>query len=97
MSGAVTNSGLQRMPALSWLRQLFGHIRIRRRERALKLGEALSLGEKRLVAIVEFEEQRFLIGVTNQSITLLRGLDDAAPQTQRSARARGMDHDGGQN
>ena len=85
------------MPARSWLRQLFGHIRIRRRERALQLGETVSLGEKRLVAVVEFEEQRFLIGVTNQSITLLRGLDDAAPQTQRNTRAAGMPHEAGQN
>lgn len=96
MSSAVTNSGLQRMPALSRLLQLFGHIRIRRRERALRLGETVSLGEKRLVAVVEFEEQRFLIGVTNQSITLLRGLDEAVPQTQRNTREAGPDHDGGQ-
>jgi flagellar biogenesis protein FliO len=96
MYSAVTNSGLQRMPAFPWLRRLFGHIRIRRRERALRLGESVSLGEKRLVAVVEFEQQRFLIGVTNQSITLLRSLRDAGPPARESARPEDMDHDGGQ-
>jgi flagellar biogenesis protein FliO len=96
MSSVVTNSGLQRMPALSWLRHLFGHIRIRRRERALRIAETVSLGEKRLVAVLEFEEQQFLIGVTNQSITLLRSLRDAGPSARESARSEGMDHAGGQ-
>jgi flagellar biogenesis protein FliO len=96
MYSAVTNSGLQRMPAFSWLRRWFGHIRIRRRERALRLGETVSLGEKRLVAVLEFEQQRFLIGVTNQSITLLRGLPGAASPAQEAPHPQGMDHDGGQ-
>jgi flagellar biogenesis protein FliO len=96
MSSTVTNSGLQSMPAFSWLRHLFGHIRIRRRERALRIVETVSLGEKRLVAVLEFEEQQYLIGVTNQSITLLRSLRDAGPPARESARPEGMDHAGGQ-
>jgi hypothetical protein len=42
--------------------------------RRLRLFETLSLGEKRFVAIVEFENQRFLLGGTPNSLVLLAAL-----------------------
>ncbi len=43
-------------------------------KRALVLRESVSLGEKRFVAVVEFEETRFLIGGSANSVQLLRDL-----------------------
>ena len=54
----------------------FSKIRVSRR-RALRLCETLSLGEKRLVAVVEFDNQRFLLAATQQNITLLQSLGPA--------------------
>jgi flagellar biogenesis protein FliO len=51
-------------------------ITIRRRESSLQICETLSLGEKRLVLVVQYEKQRFLIGATNQSVSLLHQLED---------------------
>jgi flagellar biogenesis protein FliO len=42
-----------------------------RRGRQLRLRETLALGERRFVAVVEFERQRFLIGGSNSCMTLL--------------------------
>ena len=51
---------------------------IRRPGRQLRLCESLSLGEKRLVAILQFEGQRYLVGATGASITLLSKLPDSS-------------------
>jgi flagellar biogenesis protein FliO len=51
-------------------------VKVRRRERSLRVCETLSLGERRLLMVVQFEQRRFLIGATNQSISLLQCLDD---------------------
>ena len=53
--------------ALAWLRA-------RSSERRLHLCETLSLGEKRSLAVVEYERERFLVACTAQSISLLRCL-----------------------
>jgi len=42
-----------------------------RRERRLRLCETVSLGERRLVALIQFDNQPLLVGVTGSSITLL--------------------------
>lgn len=42
--------------------------------RKLRLCESVSLGEKRFAAVLEFEEQRFLIGGAGQSVQLLSEL-----------------------
>ena len=42
-----------------------------RRERRLRLCETVSLGERRLVALIQFDNQPLLVGVTGNSITLL--------------------------
>lgn len=43
--------------------------------RRLRLRESVVLGEKRFVAVIEFEHQRFLIGGAAQSVQLLARLD----------------------
>jgi flagellar biogenesis protein FliO len=49
-----------------------------RRERSLRVCETLSLGERRFLMVVQFEQQRFLIGTTSQSISLLQRMDECA-------------------
>lgn len=66
------------------IRKFLHSLAIRRRERTLRLCETLPLGEKRLLAVVQFEGRRFLIGATNQSISLLDRLDSAAGQRTKS-------------
>jgi flagellar biogenesis protein FliO len=62
-------------------RELFRAVRIRRRERTLRLCETVSLGDKRFVAVVQFERRRFLLGVTPQTVSLLQGLGEEEPAT----------------
>ena len=42
-----------------------------RRERRLRLCETVPLGDRRLVALIQFDNQPLLVGVTGSSITLL--------------------------
>jgi hypothetical protein len=48
----------------------------RRTPKALRLRESLALGERRFVAVLEFEQTRFLIGGTASSLVLLSRLED---------------------
>jgi len=45
-----------------------------RPEKLLRLTETLPLGERRFLAVVEFEQQKFLIGGTTNSVCLLAEL-----------------------
>ncbi len=47
----------------------------RRSMRRLRLSETLSLGEKRFLAVVQFQHQEFLVGGTGNSIALLARLN----------------------
>jgi flagellar biogenesis protein FliO len=54
--------------------------RSRKKHKPLSVRETASLGERRFVAVVQFERQRFLIGASPSSVTLLTQLpDDEAP------------------
>ena len=53
-------------------------LRRRRTVRRLRLSETLSLGEKRFLAVVQFQQQEFLVGGTGNSIALLAKLDTPA-------------------
>lgn len=73
----------------------FGRLKIRRARR-LHLRETLSLGERRMVAIVECDDREFLVGATGQSVSLLSPLGAPAasgvsfegqPARSRAARA----------
>jgi len=46
-----------------------------REPRRLRLCESLSLGERRFVAVIEYEHKRFLVGGTSASLALLTPLD----------------------
>ncbi len=88
MQSMQTDSAPSASPA--WLAQrvrtilaFLGSLRIHRRERSLRVCETLPLGDKRFLAVVQFEERRFLIGATNQSISLLDRLDPASTQRQK--------------
>ncbi len=48
----------------------------RRAPHRLHLAESLPLGERRFVAVIEFEQARFLLGGTSSSLVLLARLSD---------------------
>jgi flagellar biogenesis protein FliO len=61
-------------------------------EGAIRLLAMRPLGGKRLLALVEVEHERFLLGLTDESITCLGRLaeaDAAAPALREVARAAG--------
>lgn len=62
----------------------------RQRGRKLRLRETLPLGEKRFLAVVQFEQEQFLVGGTGQSIALLARLnsDNSLTTPARSAKER---------
>ena|SRR5579863_9300381 len=57
----------------------------RRAPRRLRLCESLPLGERRFVAVVEFEAERFLVGGTPSSMVLLSRLADCRRQEDERA------------
>jgi hypothetical protein len=63
----------------------------RRKPRRLRLCESLPLGERRFVAVVEFERSRFLVGGTSGSLVLLArlgsGRRDEAEEEEEDAAA----------
>jgi hypothetical protein len=66
-------------------------IKVSRRKRTLLLCETLPLGEKRFLAIVQVEQQRFLIAATNQSISLLQCLEPSIHSTLREPLSTGAE------
>lgn len=52
----------------------------RRAPQRLRLCESLPLGDRRFVAVVEFENCRFLLGGTSASLVLLARLEDAGTE-----------------
>jgi flagellar biogenesis protein FliO len=63
-----------------------------RKSRRLRVCETLSLGERRFVAIIEFDRQEFLVGGSGNSLELLARLHEgrviAEPSFTPEARAR---------
>jgi flagellar biogenesis protein FliO len=51
----------------------------RRSPRGLRIAETVSLGEHRFVAVIEFEQSRFLLGGTSSSLVLLADLGGKSP------------------
>jgi flagellar biogenesis protein FliO len=64
----------------------------RRPARRLRLSETLSLGEKRFLAVVQFQQQEFLVGGTGNSIALLARLDapGATPDSPTGSQENGL-------
>jgi flagellar biogenesis protein FliO len=51
---------------------------MRRAPQQLRLCESLALGEKRFVAVIQFETERFLVGGGASSVNLLARLSEPA-------------------
>lgn len=79
-----SEQGLRSLLALLWA-QISGAISkiTATRNRGLRLCERLSLGEKRMLAIVECDRQRFLLAATPQRISLLQSLGPAQTEETR--------------
>ena len=61
-----------------WIQHVLAGVRRHEAPRRLHLCEALALGEKRFVAVIEFETQRFLVGGGAASVTLLARLGESS-------------------
>lgn len=94
--GADSSSSTQSLPQAywgaafkttwQWLRSAVVHRRVRR----LRISETLSLGERRFVAILEFDGQEFLLAGCANSLELLARLEgekitEIAPRRERTA------------
>jgi len=75
-----------------WIRGALAGLGARKAPRRLRLCESLPLGEKRFVAVIEFETQCFLVGGGAASVALLarlgEGPDFAALLTEWCERQR---------
>jgi flagellar biogenesis protein FliO len=60
----------------------------RRAPKQLRLRESLPLGERRFVAVVEFEKERFLLGGTSSSLVLLSRLADSGGASELKLRKK---------
>lgn len=58
------------------------------KNRGLRLCESLSLGDKRILAIIECDHQRFLVAATPQNISLLQFLGPAQTEETRGTSTR---------
>jgi len=59
------------------LRQLWATVHISKAPRRLRLCESVSLGEKRVIAVVQYESQKFLVGASTRSVNLLARLGES--------------------
>ena len=57
--------------------------RSQHKQRSLLVKETAGLGERRFVAVLQFERQRFLIGGSAGSVTLLAHLPEEEPTGDR--------------
>lgn len=58
-------------------------VRVKRKERSMRLCETLSLGDRRFLAVVLVEQQKFLVGAAGNSVALLARLS-SPPTPQES-------------
>lgn len=73
------------------IRAALSTVRIARPERQLRVAEITPLGEKRFIAVIEFEGQRFLVGGSGTSVSLLSKLKSSKrkPGSGPNSGARG--------
>lgn len=57
-----------------------------RKTRRLRVCETLSLGERRFLAVIEFDHQEFLVGGSGNSLELLARLNDGTIVPESSQR-----------
>ena len=65
-----------------WVRRGAAAVRKRRR---LRVCESLSLGERRFIALIEFDHQEFLVGGSGNSLELLARLHEGTVITEPPA------------
>ncbi|HET7099952.1 MAG TPA: flagellar biosynthetic protein FliO [Terriglobia bacterium] len=58
-------------------------VRVKRKERSMRLCETLSLGDRRFLAVVLVEQQKFLVGAAGNSVALLARL--SSPSTAQES------------
>jgi flagellar biogenesis protein FliO len=63
------------------LTRLLRNVKIRRKEHSLRLRETLPLGERRMLAVVQWEGERYLLAATQNSVSVL----DHKDCTQRAS------------
>lgn len=73
--------------ALKWIGQ---RAKAQQARKNLRVCENISLGEKRFVAIVQVDDERFLIGGSSGSVSLLTRLQEAKTFAADLERAAGM-------
>jgi len=78
LSLTETNARLAALGSSAWayLRRVLAAISRRSTVRQLRVCESVSLGEKRVVAVVEYQGRRFLVGGGAASVNLLAPLGD---------------------
>jgi flagellar biogenesis protein FliO len=60
--------------ALKWITQ---RVKVQHARKTLRVCESVSLGDKRFVALVQVDDERFLIGGSSGSVSLLSRLPEA--------------------
>ena len=76
----INGRGLRAKPWFGWIARLG-----RSTPRRLRLAESLALGDRRFVAVVEFDGSRFLLGGTASSLVLLARLGDEGGEDSLSS------------
>ena len=70
---AVQTLLMQIWSALQWIVQ---RVKVQQARKNLRVCETVSLGEKRFVAVIQVDEERFLIGGSSGSVSLLTRLQE---------------------
>ena len=60
--------------------------RAKSKRKTLAVRETTALGDRRFVSVIQFERQRFLIGSSPSSVTLLSELPDESASGERSGK-----------
>jgi flagellar biogenesis protein FliO len=84
---AATTPGPMKLPpliegirtALTYVLNLGRKVSVTRRKKNIQLCETLSLGDKRFLAVVLVEQQKFLVGGAGNSVALLAKLPSRNP------------------
>ena len=76
-----------------WMRRGLGRLRqrLRTQPRQLRIRETVSLGDRRFVALLECDQQRFLVGGTSTQINLLARLGASAAPSGEEVESLGAE------
>jgi flagellar biogenesis protein FliO len=74
VSNAVQSFLIATQRAFRWIAR---RVKVQQARKNLRICESVSLGDKRFVAIVQVDDERFLIGGSSGSLSLLTRLQEA--------------------